>query len=446
MEEALVETLKRAEEFLGRSWDDPKLVDTASRLNPARSGIAPNRNIREHAEALIEERGMSVWTTDPPVGSLPVLKVPDPAFLIDRLENGELAGLLSKKRRSGRVGKPQALVNELGPLGLGKTLIWGVVVQNAPKAIDVPNLSKEVVAGIDSFTSLEFFSETDAYWLELGLVVKFDPPLELRGRATGRRFGSTVDFEKDVVPGRKIRVDDLIRNRARATAVGFAADPDPKFLAELPRARLMDLDEAVVRTFRSMFEGNARSRVDSVDRIDVLRAHEMIVAELKRRGLPRLSKDTMLDELLSLASADDALGASKIEKRFRPVTLLKVDKEGVGEERFVFGVVLVPNVPDAHQEVYSEEDVRKAAHYWMEHGGGTNKIMHRGRSVEDIIVLETYVSKQEEEHGGEILPKGTWFLGVRVKNDKIWGLVKNGTLTGFSIGGTALRESLLNVA
>jgi DNA adenine methylase len=35
--------------------------------------------------------------------------------------------------------------------------------------------------------------------------------------------------------------------------------------------------------------------------------------------------------------------------------------------------------------------------------------------------------------------KGTWLLGVHVVSDELWGQVKDGTLSGFSIGGTARK-------
>lgn len=37
------------------------------------------------------------------------------------------------------------------------------------------------------------------------------------------------------------------------------------------------------------------------------------------------------------------------------------------------------------------------------------------------------------------IAKGTWLLAVRVLSDDLWRRVKDGELTGFSIGGSARR-------
>lgn len=136
----------------------------------------------------------------------------------------------------------------------------------------------------------------------------------------------------------------------------------------------------------------------------------------------------------------------EMSKSERPVRLLKADTSqdtgGEKDERFVFGVVLVPDEVDSQGETYTADEVRKAAHSFMEHFGGIIKVMHQGRAIDGIKVIETYVTKQKEAHGGETLPVGTWLMGTRVQDDELWMAVKRGEFTGYSIGGTALRERL----
>jgi len=139
-------------------------------------------------------------------------------------------------------------------------------------------------------------------------------------------------------------------------------------------------------------------------------------------------------EVLSLLRPDE-----RVVKSERPVRLLKSDQP---EERYVFGVVLVPNEVDAQGDIYDEETVRKAAHAFLEHFAGSIKIMHRGKVIDGIKVLESYVSKVVEEHGGEKFPVGTWFLATRAGPDEVWMRVKDGSLDGYSMGGTAVKEAL----
>jgi len=130
---------------------------------------------------------------------------------------------------------------------------------------------------------------------------------------------------------------------------------------------------------------------------------------------------------------------SKVHKSVRPVRLLKAEEN---EERYVFGVVLVPDEVDAQGDIYSAKEVEKAAHSFLEHFGGKVKLMHKGKPVDGVVPIESYLSKAPETHGEETFPVGTWFLATRVNNDDIWAAVKSGAFTGYSMGGTALREAL----
>jgi len=104
----------------------------------------------------------------------------------------------------------------------------------------------------------------------------------------------------------------------------------------------------------------------------------------------------------------------------------------------VLGIVLEPETVDAQGDVYSAEEVRKAAHLFMEEFGGIG-LMHRLRVNDQVKVLENFLAPADLELGGITVKKGTWLLGVRVLSDELWAQVKDGGLTGFSIGGSARR-------
>jgi hypothetical protein len=145
----------------------------------------------------------------------------------------------------------------------------------------------------------------------------------------------------------------------------------------------------------------------------------------------------------NLENRDNAAPVSKINKRIRDVRVVKADEDEEKEERTVFGVVLIPETPDAQGDVYDAEEVKKAAYSFMEIYGGHMKIMHRGKALDDKLkVLETYLSKQEISFGDEAFPIGTWFVTSRVCDDEIWSDVKEGKWTGYSMGGSAIKEAL----
>jgi DNA adenine methylase len=126
----------------------------------------------------------------------------------------------------------------------------------------------------------------------------------------------------------------------------------------------------------------------------------------------------------------------ELEAFAKSSTLLKgIDP---GDERFVFGIVLEPEVVDAQGDIYSAEEIGQAAHRFMEEFGGLG-LMHQVRVNDQVKILESYLAPVDFELGGVAVKKGTWLLGVHVVSDELWGQVKDGTLSGFSIGGTARK-------
>ncbi|MFP2956554.1 XkdF-like putative serine protease domain-containing protein [Myxococcus sp. 1LA] len=108
------------------------------------------------------------------------------------------------------------------------------------------------------------------------------------------------------------------------------------------------------------------------------------------------------------------------------------------DERYVLGVVLEPETVDAQGDLYSAAEIRQAAHRFMEEFGGLG-LMHQMRVNGHVKVLESYLAPVDFSLGEVPVRKGTWLLAVRVLSDELWGRVKDGQLTGFSIGGTARR-------
>lgn len=214
--------------------------------------------------------------------------------------------------------------------------------------------------------------------------------------------------------------------------------------------------QVAMSTHRSKLTQDAKARAAASDEMDLEKAFKE--GKLPQFLLINLAKDaasaSLCKKCASLFVPDtecsdlctkcrsDVSKVKKTDAKSRAVRILK--SEETKEERIIFGVVLVPNDVDAQGDIYDEEEVRKAAYSYMEVYGGNIKLMHRGEPLDDgTKVLETYLSKQEERHGNEVFPKGTWFMGARVGNDELWAEVKEGKWTGWSMGGTAVKEPLV---
>ncbi|HEU4409095.1 MAG TPA: XkdF-like putative serine protease domain-containing protein [Polyangiaceae bacterium] len=133
------------------------------------------------------------------------------------------------------------------------------------------------------------------------------------------------------------------------------------------------------------------------------------------------------------ASADESAPKGAFDK---PLVVLKGARPE--DERYVLGVVLEPETVDAQGDIYSADEIARAAHAFMEDFGGLG-LMHRERVNGQVKILETYLAPADFELAGARVRKGTWLLAVRVLDDALWAQVKGGALTGFSIGGSARK-------
>lgn len=117
-----------------------------------------------------------------------------------------------------------------------------------------------------------------------------------------------------------------------------------------------------------------------------------------------------------------------------------IAKQQKEDERYVLGVVLIPNEYDSQGDIYDDDTVRKASEYFMEHAK-TLGLMHETALTEKKVkILENYIAPCDLTIEGQRVKKGTWLLAARVLDDALWTAVKEGNLTGWSIEGSALAQ------
>lgn len=155
----------------------------------------------------------------------------------------------------------------------------------------------------------------------------------------------------------------------------------------------------------------------------------------------RKAIDDALAELQGMVSPFEATDAQKreaklVQKAFGQVPIVKA--ESTEDERYVLGIVLEPEVVDAHKDIYSAEEIRKAAYKFMEEYR-TIGLQHKYDVSESVKILESYIAPTDLTIGETTVKKGTWMLAVRVNDGDLWDDIKEGRMTGFSIGGSAVR-------
>lgn len=125
------------------------------------------------------------------------------------------------------------------------------------------------------------------------------------------------------------------------------------------------------------------------------------------------------------------------------VTMAQVDTE----RRLVVGPAMVPNkliyrvdekTGEEYHVYFTRETVRKAAYEYLKANRQHNATVEHEVSVQGVTLVESWIVEGPHDkalHLGYDVPPGTWMAALRVDNDDVWALVKEGAVKGFSIEG-----------
>jgi hypothetical protein len=122
------------------------------------------------------------------------------------------------------------------------------------------------------------------------------------------------------------------------------------------------------------------------------------------------------------------------------------------EKRIVLGPAMVPDqkifrkdaMGNPYYVFFSSETIRMIAEKYMKNQyTRNNDLMHDGKAVKDVYVIESWIKEDDQDksvkYGYEDLPKGSWFVAMKIAKtpmgDKVWNQVKEGKLNGFSVSG-----------
>ncbi|AUZ26046.1 phage portal protein [Bacillus subtilis] len=122
-------------------------------------------------------------------------------------------------------------------------------------------------------------------------------------------------------------------------------------------------------------------------------------------------------------------GLPAFEKKVRLFTKSEQD-----EQKLVYGIVYEPDVPDAHGDFMTAEEIEKAAHGFLAEAREID-INHSFEGGTGVVV-ESYVAPDDFMIGSKQITKGSWVLVTRA-SDEVWEQIKAGIITGYSMAGTA---------
>lgn len=123
-----------------------------------------------------------------------------------------------------------------------------------------------------------------------------------------------------------------------------------------------------------------------------------------------------------------------VEKRFE-VSILKASDE----EQTVSGVVLQPEVVDGQGDIISAAVIKEAAYAFLMNFNKSTKLglQHSTFPKGKLALVESYVAPNGIVLGAKTVKQGSWIMTVKVLDGEVWKKVKDGKITGFSIGGRA---------
>jgi cation transport regulator ChaB len=130
------------------------------------------------------------------------------------------------------------------------------------------------------------------------------------------------------------------------------------------------------------------------------------------------------------------MGSTEIHKSANEAKILKLDDE----QRIVWGWAYVSTengelLSDTQGDSIEPAEMEKMANDFML-GSRSGKAMHAGEDRGTIIHSLPLTAELMKAFGIKSDREG-WIIGYKVRDDKVWEMVKSGKFTGFSIGGKA---------
>jgi hypothetical protein len=129
------------------------------------------------------------------------------------------------------------------------------------------------------------------------------------------------------------------------------------------------------------------------------------------------------------------------------------------EKRIVVGAAMVPNkmiiryddLGNPFYVFFSKDSIKKMANKFLrEKRTDETSVEHDGIKLgsNKVFVTESWVSedpiKDKSSFYGFSLPSGTWYVAMKVLDDKIWKMIKEKSLTGFSVEGLFGERSMFS--
>ena len=117
------------------------------------------------------------------------------------------------------------------------------------------------------------------------------------------------------------------------------------------------------------------------------------------------------------------------------------------DEQTITGIVLKPEEVDGQGDIYSAEVIKEAAYKFLANYNRSTKLGRQHKDFKDWqnrqALVESYLAPMDFVLGTTIVKAGSWIVTFKILDPKIWKAIKDGKVTGFSIGGKAKIQKLV---
>jgi len=212
--------------------------------------------------------------------------------------------------------------------------------------------------------------------------------------------------------------------------------PDSAFLHIESGGEKDDEGKTKPRSLRHFPVRDAAGALDKPHVVDAL-------SRIPQSDLPQSVKDSCSAKAKKLLAQINAKKRDVFELTGR---VLKAADAAAAENpiHYVLSVVLEPNPPDDTQkDTYTEADVWEARRTFMK--SQQVNLMHAMDIGKGVAILDNWITPVEFEYGGQKVVKGSWLVGAEIderEQPELWGAIKSGAVTTWSIEGDGVRTPL----
>lgn len=111
-------------------------------------------------------------------------------------------------------------------------------------------------------------------------------------------------------------------------------------------------------------------------------------------------------------------------------------------ERIVIGEVYIPGQEDAHGNIMTADEIKKACYNFMKNERTHNiDFMHNEEPTGSYLV-ENFIARKDDPDG---FVEGAWVAATKIESDKLWDRILKGEINCYSLSGNTTVNSQTEV-